>query len=203
MWQYTALISFPVWNQSIVPCPVLTIASWPQYRFLRRQVRWSGILISLRIFQFIVIHTVKGFSIVNEAEVDVFLEFPFFFSMIQQTFTIWSLVPLLFLNSACTSGSSWFTYCWSLTWRILSITLLACKMSAIVQWFEHSLASPLTKGKSLNLSVLLPPYLWNQNVENTCLGTSLVVQRICLAVQGRRVRSLVGELRSHVPACHN
>ena len=29
---------------------------------------------SLRIFQFVVIHTVKGFSIVNEAEVDVFLE---------------------------------------------------------------------------------------------------------------------------------
>jgi len=29
--------------------------------------------------QFIVIHTVKGFSLVNEAEVDVFLEFPCFF----------------------------------------------------------------------------------------------------------------------------
>ena len=28
--------------------------------------------------QFVVIHTIKGFSIVNEAEVDVFLEFPFF-----------------------------------------------------------------------------------------------------------------------------
>ena len=34
--------------------------------------------ISFRIFQFIVIHTVKGFSIVSEAEVDVFLEFPCF-----------------------------------------------------------------------------------------------------------------------------
>ena len=34
---------------------------------------------SLRIFQFVVIHTVKGFSIVNEAEVDVFLEFSWFF----------------------------------------------------------------------------------------------------------------------------
>ena len=33
---------------------------------------WSGIPISFRIFQFVVIHTVKGFSIVNEAEVDVF-----------------------------------------------------------------------------------------------------------------------------------
>ena len=29
--------------------------------------------------QFVVIHTAKGFSIVNEEEVDVFLEFPFFF----------------------------------------------------------------------------------------------------------------------------
>ena len=33
---------FPVWNQSVVPCPVLTVASWAAYRFLRRQVRWSG-----------------------------------------------------------------------------------------------------------------------------------------------------------------
>ena len=31
----------------------------------------------LRIFQFVVIHTVKGFSIVNE-EVDLFLELPYF-----------------------------------------------------------------------------------------------------------------------------
>ena len=27
---------FPIWNQSIVPCQVLTVASWPAYRFLRR-----------------------------------------------------------------------------------------------------------------------------------------------------------------------
>ena len=54
---------FLIWTQSVVPCPVLTVASWPAYRFLRRQVRWSGIPISLIIFQFIVIHTVKGFFI--------------------------------------------------------------------------------------------------------------------------------------------
>ena len=40
----------PIWNQSIVSCPVLTVASRPAYRFLRRQVRWSGIPICLRIF---------------------------------------------------------------------------------------------------------------------------------------------------------
>ena len=33
-------------------------------------------------------------------------------------------------------------YCWNLAWRILSITLLACEMSVIVRWFEHSLALP-------------------------------------------------------------
>ena len=42
--------SFPIWDQSVVPCPVLTVASWPAYRFLRGQVRWSGVPISLRIF---------------------------------------------------------------------------------------------------------------------------------------------------------
>ena len=30
---------FPIWNQSVVPCPVLTVASWPAYRFFKRQVR--------------------------------------------------------------------------------------------------------------------------------------------------------------------
>ena len=47
---------FPIWNQSVVPCPVLTVASWPVHTFYRRQARWSGIPISLRIFQFVVIH---------------------------------------------------------------------------------------------------------------------------------------------------
>ena len=81
---------FPVLNQFIVPCPFLTNASWAAYRFLRRQVRWSGISISLRIFQFGTIHTVKGFSVVNEA--DVFFGILLIFSMIQQLLTIWSLV---------------------------------------------------------------------------------------------------------------
>ena len=52
------------------------------------------------------------------------------FYMIQQMLTIWSLVPLPFLNPAWTSGSSWFMYCWSLAWRILSITLQACAAAA-------------------------------------------------------------------------
>ena len=50
--------------------------------------------------------------------------------MIQWILAIWSLVPLPFLNPAWTSGNSWFIYCWHWAWRILSIILLACEMSA-------------------------------------------------------------------------
>ena len=41
---------FAILNQSIVPCLILIVASQLTYRFLRRQVRWSGIPISSRIF---------------------------------------------------------------------------------------------------------------------------------------------------------
>ena len=78
---------------------------------------------------FVVIHTVIGFSIVNETEVDVFFLNIYFlvFSITRWMLSIWFLVPLLFLNPACTSESSWFTYCWSLAWGIVSLILLAAK----------------------------------------------------------------------------
>ena len=79
--------------------------------------------------KFVVIHTVNGFCIVSKVEVDVFLELSCFFC---HPLAIWSLVPLPFLNLVWTSGSSWFMCSWSLAWRILSITLLACEMSAVV-----------------------------------------------------------------------
>ena len=60
--------AFPIWNQFIVPCPVLTVASWPAYRFLKRLFH-----------SFFVIHTVKGFGIVKKAEIDIFLELSYFF----------------------------------------------------------------------------------------------------------------------------
>ena len=72
--------TFAIWKQSIVPCPVLTVASWPAYRFLKRQVRWSYQTHLYKNFrQCVVIHTVKGFGIVNKAEIDVFLELSCFF----------------------------------------------------------------------------------------------------------------------------
>ena len=71
-------IPSPILNQFVLPCLVLTVASCPACKFLSRQVSWCDIPNSLRIFQFLVIHPVKSFSIVNEAEVDIFLELPCF-----------------------------------------------------------------------------------------------------------------------------
>ena len=103
-----------------------SVASWSAYRFLRRQEWWSGVPIFWRIFHSLLWSTQsKGSHVVNEA--CVFLE-SLAFSTTQWMLAIWSLVPLSFLNTACTSGSFLFTYCWSIAWRILNIILLACEI---------------------------------------------------------------------------
>ena len=115
---------FPIWNPFVVPCPILTVASWCAYRFIKRQVRWSGIPISFRIFQFIVIHTVKGFGIVNKAEVDVFLELSCFFDDPED---VGNLI----------SGSSAFSKSSSNTWKFTVHVLLKPGLEN----FEHYFTS--------------------------------------------------------------
>ena len=90
--------------------------------------------------EFVVIHTVEDFGIVK-AEVDVFVGLFYFFD---DPMNVGSLISgsSAFSKPICTSGSSQFMYCWSLAWRTLNLTLLACEMSAIVWWFEHSSALP-------------------------------------------------------------
>ena len=96
------------------------------------QVVWHSHLLK-NFPKFVVIHTVEGFGIDSKSKIDVFLELSCF-SMIQWMLAILSLVLLPLLKLAWTSGSSWFTYCWGLTWRILSITLLACECNCVVFW---------------------------------------------------------------------
>ena len=125
-------ILFPIWNQSFVPCPVLRVASWPAYRYLRRQVRWSDIPISLRIFQFVAIHTVKGFSVVNNAEVGVFLKLSCFFDYREDVGN---------LISGSSSFSKSILNIWKFSVHVLlkpglenfEHTLLVCEISAIAQ----------------------------------------------------------------------
>ena len=86
--------TFPILNPSVILCPVLTVTSWPTYRFLRRQL--NGLVVtSLEEFSTICCdpHKAKKFSVVNEAEVDVFLELPCFFydPMNVDQFDLWFL----------------------------------------------------------------------------------------------------------------
>ena len=95
------------------------------------QVVWYSYLFQ-NFSQFVVIHTVKDFCIVNKAEIDVFLELSSFFkdptdvdnlisgssAFSKTSLNIWKFTIHILLN---------------LAWRILSITLLACEISAIVR----------------------------------------------------------------------
>jgi len=82
---------FSVWNQSIVPFLVLTVASWPAYRFLRRQVRWSGIPISWRIFHSSLWSTQSKVLVLSIKQKYRFFWNSLAFSMIQITMMVWSL----------------------------------------------------------------------------------------------------------------
>ena len=137
---------FPIQHQSVVTCPVLTVASWPVYRFLRRQVRWSGSLISWRIFHSFwktVIHTVKGFGIVNKAEVDFFLELSCFFNdstdvgnlicgssaFFKSSLNIWEFTFYIPLKPGLENFEHYFASVWeecncAVVWAFFGITFL-------------------------------------------------------------------------------
>ena len=81
--------------------------------------------------------------------------------MIQRMLAIWSLVPLPFPKPSWISGSSWFTYWWSLAWRILSITSL---WDGRRQW--HSTPVPLP-GKSHGWRSLVGCSPWGREESDT------------------------------------
>ena len=167
----------PIWNQSVVPCLVLTVASWPAYRCLRRQVRWPGIPTSKNFPQFVEIHTVKGFSVVNEAEVGIFWNsFDFFYDPTDVGNLI--LVPLPFLNPAGTSGTSQFMYYWCLAWRILSITLLACEWVEFADNTKERTSSWSMAGRSRILFVEPFSYPVRQPLRH--LNSLLITTKYCL-----------------------
>jgi len=82
--------------------------------------------------QVIVSHTVKGFGIVNKAEIHAFLELSCFF---HDPADVGNLISGSSAFSKTSLNIRKFTVQLFLKpgWRILSITLLACEMSAIVQ----------------------------------------------------------------------
>ena len=78
-----------------------------------------------------VIYIVKGFVVVSKAEVDVFLELSCFFC---DPVDIGNLISVssAFSKSNLNTLKYMVHVILSMAWRILSITLLACELSAIV-----------------------------------------------------------------------
>ena len=132
-----------------MPCPVLTVASWPTYRFLRRQVRWSGSPISFRIFQFVMIDIDGGFTVVSEAEVDVFLEFLYF---------LYDLMNVGNLISSSSAFSKSCLYIWKFSVHVL--------LKPSLKDFEHYLASMWNEHNSIVVWTFIGIALlwdWNEN----------------------------------------
>ena len=93
----------PILNHSVIPCLVLTVASSPAYRFLSRQVRWTGIPVSLRIFHSLLWSTQSKALAQSMKQKYMFFWNSLAFSMNQWMLAIWPLFTLPFLNPACTS----------------------------------------------------------------------------------------------------
>ena len=168
---------FPIWNQSVGPCPALTVASWPAYRFLKRQVRWSGMPISFRIFHnFTVIHTVKGFGIVNKAEIYIFLELSCFFddpadvgnlisgssAFSKASLNIWKFMPHILLKPGLENFEHYFASMWdecncAVVWAFFGIGMKtdlfqSCGHCWVFQIFWHMCAA-LSKHHPLGFEI--------------------------------------------------
>ena len=115
---------FPIWNQSIVPCLILMVASWLAYRFLRRQVRWSSILISLRIFHSLLWFTQRLWRSQWSRSRCFFLEFSSFFCD-----------PMDVANLI--SGSSAFSKSCLYIWKFSVHTLLKPILKDFEYYFAH------------------------------------------------------------------
>ena len=114
---------FPSLNQSIVPCLVLIVVSWPAYRFLRRLVRWSGIPIFLRIFHSLLWSTQSKASVWSMKEMFFWNSLPFFYDPMD----VGNLI----------SGSPAFSKSILYLWKFLVHVLLKPSLKD----FEHYLAS--------------------------------------------------------------
>ena len=148
--------SFPIWNQSVVPCPLLTVfLICIQISQEADQVVWYSHLFQ-NFPQFIVIHTVKDFGIVNKAEIDVFLELSCFFD---DPADVGNLISGSSAFSKTSLNIRKFTVHVLLKpWRILSITLLGVwdECNYAVVWAFFGITFPWDWNENWRFPVLWP-----------------------------------------------
>ena len=101
--------------------------------------------------------------------------------MVRWLLAIWSLVLLPFLNPVYISGSSWFTYCWSLAWRILS---LWNEHNCVVVWAFFGIAFLWDWNENWPFPVLWPllsfPNLLTYCGVSTCPGQANTFPKISM-----------------------
>ena len=129
---------FPIWNQSVVLCPVLLL---PDLHTGFSRGRSGGLVFSSLSEFSTVIHTVKGFGIVRKAEIDVFLELSCFFNdpadvdnlisgssaFSKTSLNIWKLTVNVLLKPGLENFEHYFTSVWDecncvVVWAFFSIT---------------------------------------------------------------------------------
>ena len=145
---------FPILNEFIVPCLLLIVAFWPAYRFLRKQVRWSGI--PLKEFSSVCCD-LHSHNKLNEAEVDVFLEFSCFF---YDATDVGNLI----------SGSSAFSKSSLYIWKFL----VHIPLKRSLKDFEHCLASMWNECNCVvNMNILwhCPSLDWNEKIFSSPVAT--------------------------------
>ena len=133
---------FPIWNQSVVPCPVLFLCDL-HIGFLRGR---SGGLVFPSHSEFSTVYCdphSQRFGIVNKAEIDVFLELPCFFydatdagnlisgssSFSKSRSNIWKFMIHLLLKPGLENFEHFFTSVWdecscAVVWAFFGIAFL-------------------------------------------------------------------------------
>ena len=129
------------------------------------KVVWSFRLLNFP--QFVVIHTVKGFSVINEAKVDVFLELSYFFydpmyvgNLISDSFafckssvSIWKFSVHILLKPRLKNFEHYFASVWdgcncAVVWTFFDIAFLW-------DWNENAFSSPVATAEfSKNADIL-------------------------------------------------
>ena len=134
---------FPIWNQSVVSCPVLTVLPDLHIGFSRGR---SGGLVFSTLSEFSTVccgpHS-QRFGVVNKAEIDVFLELSCFFydpmdlgnlisassALSKSVLNIWNFMVHVLLKTGLDNFEHYFTSMWdefncAVVWMFFGIAFL-------------------------------------------------------------------------------